>query len=120
MKHGKRFVSFLLALVMICSLMVNAGAAESQEEISAYLNYDITVTYNGDTQTLKDAAGNTVYPVSYNGTTYLPVRAVSNMLGVAVDWDGATQTVILSDSADGRTVAESDGMSSTVSGQEKI
>ena len=47
MKHGRRFVSFLLALVMICGLMVNAGAAEAQEEISAYLSYDITVTYNG-------------------------------------------------------------------------
>ena len=97
MKHGKRFVSFLLAMVMVCSLMVNAGAAEAQEEIKAQLSYDITVSYNGETQALTDAAGNTVYPISYNGTTYLPVRAVSYVLGIAVDWDGATQTVLLSD-----------------------
>ena len=97
MKHGKRFVSFLLTMVMVCSLMVNAGAAEAQEEIKAQLSYDITVSYNGETQALTDAAGNTVYPISYNGTTYLPVRAVSYVLGVAVDWDGATQTVLLSD-----------------------
>ena len=120
MKRGRRFVSFLLAMVMVCSLMVSAGAAEAQEEISAYLSYDITVMYNGEAQTMTDAAGNTVYPVSYNGSTYLPVRAVSNMLGVAVDWDGATQTVILSDSTDGRTVAENGGAASTASGQEEI
>ena len=120
MKHGRRFVSFLLALVMICGLMVNAGAAESQEEISAYLSYDITVTYNGEAQTMTDAAGNPVYPVSYNGTTYLPVRAVSNMLGVTVEWDGAAQAVILSDSTDGRTVAGNGGEKSTASGQEEI
>ena len=120
MKRGRRFVSFLLAMVMVCSLMVSAGAAEAQEEISAYLSYDITVTYNGEAQTMTDAAGNTVYPVSYNGTTYLPVRAVSNMLGVAVEWDGTTQTVILSDSTDGRTVAENGGAASTASGQEEI
>ena len=120
MKYGKRFVSFLLAMVMICSLMVNAGAAEAQEEISAYLSYDITVMYNGEAQAMTDAAGNAVYPVSYNGTTYLPVRAVSNMLGVAVDWDGATQTVILRDSADGRTTAKSGGAASDASGQEEI
>ena len=97
MKSGKRFVSLVLALVMICSLMVNASAAETQEEIKAQLSYDITVSYNGETQALTDAAGNIVYPISYNGTTYLPVRAVSYVLGIAVDWDGATQTVLLSD-----------------------
>ncbi|MBD5153929.1 MAG: hypothetical protein HDT15_02340 [Oscillibacter sp.] len=97
MKRGKRFVSLALALAMICSLMVNAGATEAQEEIKAQLSYDITVSYNGETQALTDAAGNIVYPISFNGTTYLPVRAVSYVLGIAVDWDGATQTVQLSD-----------------------
>lgn len=71
------------------------STASGQEEIKAYLAPGITVKYNGEVQTLKDAAGNTVYPVSYNGTTYLPVRAVSNMLGVAVAWDQSTQTVLL-------------------------
>lgn len=120
MKYGKRITSLALAIVLVISLITGASAAESQEEIEAYLSYDITVTYNGEAQTMTDAAGNTVYPVSYNGTTYLPIRAVSNMLGVAVDWDGATQTVILSDSADGRTVAENGGAASTASGQEEI
>jgi len=39
--------------------------------------------------------GNPVYPIIYNGTTYLPIRAVSNMLDIPVAWDATTKTVIL-------------------------
>ena len=42
-----------------------------------------------------DANGNTVQPVIYNGTTYLPVRAVADALGKAVYWDGPNYTVYL-------------------------
>lgn len=120
MKLGKRLTALVLALV-ICGLTVGASAAGESKEIKAYLNYDITVTYNGEVQVLKDAAGNRVYPISYEGTTYLPVRAVSNMLGVEVDWDGATQTVILSDPAGGRTATKTaDSTESTASGQKEI
>ena len=75
--------------------MVGANAADTVKTITATLSYDITVKYNGETQELKDAAGNQVYPISYNGTTYLPVRAVADMLGIEVNWDGPTQTVWL-------------------------
>lgn len=44
---------------------------------------------------MKDGSGNPVYPIIYNGTTYLPVRAISNMLDIPVDWDASTKTVIL-------------------------
>lgn len=107
MKHGKRLTALALALVMALGLMVQAGAAAPGKEVQAELNYDITVMYNGKFQTLRDAAGDTVYPISYAGTTYLPVRAVSNILGVAVEWDGSTQTVLLSDPAEGRTAPKS-------------
>ena len=34
-------------------------------------------------------------PFTYNGTTYLPVRAVAEAVGKDVTWDGATKTVYL-------------------------
>ena len=43
----------------------------------------------------KDSAGNQIEPFIYNGTTYLPVRAVGEALGKKVDWDGATRTVYI-------------------------
>ena len=47
--------------------------------------------------TPKDAAGNVVEPFIMNGTTYLPVRAVGEALGMSVNWDGNTHTVYLGD-----------------------
>lgn len=40
-----------------------------------------------------DANGNPVEAFIYNGTTYLPVRAVSEALGKPVQWEGATSSV---------------------------
>lgn len=95
MKTRKTFITLAIALALVCGMVIGANAADTLKEISAYLNYDITIKYNGEVQNLTDAGGNRIYPITYNGTTYLPVRAVSNMLGIGVDWDGATQTVLL-------------------------
>lgn len=60
---------------------------------------DIAIVINGVLVTPKDAAGNTVEPFIIDGTTYLPVRAISEALGLSVQWDGDTNTVTLSSSA---------------------
>ena len=43
----------------------------------------------------KDVNGNSVDPFIVDGTTYLPVRAVSGALGKEVGWDGATKSVYI-------------------------
>ena len=101
MKGKKALMTLAITLALVCGMAIGASAADTLKEISAYLNYGITIKYNGEAQNLTDAAGNRVYPITYNGTTYLPVRAVSNLLGIGVDWDGATQTVLLGEKADG-------------------
>lgn len=40
-----------------------------------------------------DVKGNVVEPFIYDGTTYLPVRAISNVLGKEITWDGKTSSV---------------------------
>jgi hypothetical protein len=47
----------------------------------------------------KDVNGGIVEPFIHNGTTYLPVRAVSQALNRVVAWDGETDTVYI-DSTD--------------------
>lgn len=42
-----------------------------------------------------DGNGNTVEPFVYNGTAYLPVRAVSEAVGKTVQWDAKAQSVFL-------------------------
>lgn len=64
--------------------------------VSAYKNTEMTIKYNGQAQRFVDSAtGEVQTPIMYNDRTYLPVRAVAEMLGVNVDYDGNTQTVIL-------------------------
>lgn len=98
----KKFVSTLaLTLALLCAFTLGANASGTLQEIKAYLNSGITIKMDGVEQTLKDATGTRIYPISYDGSIYLPIRAVSDMLGVGVDWDGATQSVLLGKQANG-------------------
>ena len=96
MKKSLKIIGLMLLIVAVFSVGVFAG--NNMQAITAYLNYGITVEYNDVDQVMTDANGTRVYPVTYNGTTYLPVRAVANMLGVKVDWDGPTNHVLLGNS----------------------
>lgn len=53
----------------------------------------IRLVVDGKEVTPKDPNGNVVEPFASNGTTYLPVRAVSEALGKEVTWDGDTATI---------------------------
>ncbi len=67
----------------------------ANESIKVLLNKDIKIYYASTLQTFKDANGKVVYPLSYNGTTYLPVRAVSNLFDLKIDWDGRNNNVLI-------------------------
>ena len=45
----------------------------------------------------KDVNGNVVEPFIIDGTTYLPVRAICNALGLKVNWNSETNTVELTE-----------------------
>lgn len=56
---------------------------------------DIQIVLNGEKIEPKDADGQTVEPFIYEGTTYLPVRAIGEALNLEVAWDEASKTVTL-------------------------
>ena len=66
------------------------------KSVTALLSPDVTVVVDGVVRTFTDAQGNVVYPINYNGSLYLPVRAIGNLMGKNVGWDSATKTVTLS------------------------
>lgn len=101
MKIKKSVFAATLALVLALGLVAGAGAAGLQQKITATLDQGITIKYDGEVVIPKDANGNRVYPIMYNGTTYLPIRAVGNMMDIGVDWDGTTRTVLLGNPAGG-------------------
>ena len=92
----KRILTILLALALLCAL--GGMALGTTGETQAALTYrGITVLLDGKTLVPVDAEGNGVEPfiLDASGSTYLPVRAIGYALGLKVDWDGATNTVIL-------------------------
>jgi peptidoglycan/xylan/chitin deacetylase (PgdA/CDA1 family) len=76
------------------SLIGTALATSGNSTISVFYN-NIKVTLDGKTIPLKDASGNIVEPFIYNGTTYLPIRAVGSALGLKVAWNADTNTATL-------------------------
>ena len=90
----KSFVSGCIVTATVVGLVGSAAATVGQKTVALDYN-DIKVTLDGKRVTLVDANGKAVEPFAIDGTTYLPVRAVSDALGLEVGWDGATSTVIL-------------------------
>ncbi len=88
----KGYLIGVLSTVMLLGCV--AYAASNTKTIEALYN-NIKIYVDGVKIDPKDANGNTVEPFIYNGTTYLPVRAVGEAIGKTVTWDGATQSVYL-------------------------
>lgn len=98
MKTNKTRLKDMLAgaalTALVLGLAVPALAATGSRNVK--INYDnIKVVVDGRAVALKDAAGNAVEPFTLDGTTYLPVRAMGNALGMDVGWNSATKTVTL-------------------------
>ncbi len=93
----KKRLQGMIAGVLIGAILTSGVVFAKQITATAELLYNnIKITINGQELLPKDANGNYVEPFTINGTTYLPVRAVASALGMDVDWDGNTSTVILS------------------------
>ena len=88
------FISGILVTLLLVGCIGTAAATVGSK--TAQLQYnDIHVTLDGKQVTLVDANGNPAEPFIIDGTTYLPVRAISGALGLEVSWDATTHTVVL-------------------------
>lgn len=94
----KKRLQGLVAGVLI-GATVTGGVATAVNTTTLYnvLQNGIKIVVDSKKLTPTDVDGNIVEPIIYNGTTYLPVRAVANALGKAVYWDGPNYTVYLGD-----------------------
>lgn len=93
----KGLVIGLIAGIII-TMGIAATAAEAIPELSTLYNVKTTgirIVIDNKEFTCTDANGAVVEPMIYNGTTYIPVRAVSTAFGKAVYWDGEESTVYL-------------------------
>ena len=90
-KNIPSFLCGALFMLMLVGLILPASAASNDERVvSVFTNVKVFV--NDQPIDAGDLNGNPEAFI-YNGTTYIPVRAVSNSLGQDVKWDGETRSV---------------------------
>lgn len=82
----KKSKSFIMGLIV--GLMLTSAVFASSEYIQAKFT-DFNLIINGKQKVLQTK------PLVYNGTSYLPVREISNLLGYDVTYKSDTRTIIL-------------------------
>lgn len=90
----RKLVTIIILTVILSTTIFSFGSSINQTIDVVYNNIKLVVDGNPVDFGL-DSSGNEIEPFIYNGTTYLPVRAVGETLGKTVDWDGETKTVYL-------------------------
>lgn len=96
MKKSKQFISFLSGMVttlLLVGMLTPALATGLNKQIEVFTGVSVYVDDNKLNP--KDVNGTPVDVFIYNGTTYLPVRAVSEALEVPVQWEGSTSSVYI-------------------------
>lgn len=92
----------------------NRYIAGKVKDVTVQIRTDFTIVIDGIAQQFRTSAGKAVYPLLYNGSTYLPLRAIGEIMDKEVKWNNSTKTVTLT--SDGYTVTDADsfGGSGTV------
>ena len=85
----KKVISTVVCIIMLTTTVVYADPYV--EETTPAENIQIMV--DGVEMIPKDVNGKIVSPFLSDGTTYLPIRAVSIALGMKVLWDPYSKTV---------------------------
>ncbi len=92
----KRFW-LVIAAVSILSLFVGAFGAGLISEIKAELRRDFSIVVDGEKMVFKNVDGEVVYPILFDGTTYLPIRAIGELMGKTVYWYESDKRIELKD-----------------------
>ena len=79
--------------LVLCAGLLLALAANASAATSAQLRPDMTIIIDGAEQTFYNAQGQEVHPILCGGTTYLPLRAIGEVMGKNVDWNQTNKTV---------------------------
>ncbi len=88
----KKVMAFLLVLTLLVTIPALA-ANTIRKNIT--VSSGIQIQLDGKSFTPTNVNGDPVEVFLYQGTTYVPIRAVSQAFGAKIAWDGANSTVII-------------------------
>jgi len=89
----KKSVFGVVVLGMTVAWAGGVYAGSNLQKITAYLNGNLDIQVNGTHFIAKDGNGNKLSPITYENTTYLPVRAVADAVNVPIDYDASKQQI---------------------------
>lgn len=89
-KIGKQ----VICAVMTLSVLAGISASAVSENVKVKI-FTRPVYVEGREVYVEDANGKDMEFLTYNGTTYIPLRMAGNWMGKNVVWDGTTRTVTL-------------------------
>jgi hypothetical protein len=98
-KMKRMSVVLLLIVTAVFSLVTGAYAASNLTTIKAFLNGDVKFLKDGVKWRPMDNSGKEVLPITYNGTTYLPLAVFADAFNIPVKYDGPTKTILLGEGA---------------------
>lgn len=75
--------------------MTGATPPEDSLRVKATLRPDVQVFYEFQIKKFKDASGKSVYPIIYEGSSYLPLRSISLLMKEEVVWDNVRKQIII-------------------------
>ena len=78
----KRLTAMALALAMVLGTVVMAAGTEKNITVTP-----MSLSINGQTVTPTKSNGDAAEVFAYNGATYVPLRYLSELLGLQVEWD---------------------------------
>ena len=82
----KRKLPVLIGILCVLCIAIGAYAATAVQEITAQLRPDFEIEIDGEEREFYNVDGERVYPILYEGTTYLPVRAIGEIMNKKVYW----------------------------------
>lgn len=91
----KGFRAGFLTGVVCCAILVCLSISALAATRTIVINDDIHVTIDGAAFVPKDANGNQVPLFTCEGTTYAPIRAICEAIGLSVDYDAASNTAVI-------------------------
>lgn len=98
-----------LSAMLLIGTAAGAYAGSNLQQIKAYLNKGVRITHiHSDTYmedgkdllstmrepvSLQDGQGKPLYPITYDGLTYLPLRTIGELLGARLTWESGNQAI---------------------------
>ena len=96
----KKRLALITTIAVVLSFATGVVAKNVYETIKAQLRPDFVIEIDGEEKEFKNVNGERVYPVLYDGTTYLPIRAIGEIMDKKVYWYEDEKRIELRDKDD--------------------